>query len=303
MRDAKRIFDLTIIVPVKNMEGQLGKLMGWLPEADKLSIETIVVCNGCVDKTYEILAGFTEKLSLNNTVVLNSEVVGPGRARNLGISIAKGRYLAFWDADDSGLVEAMSELIRNKTNEFDLMVCRYKQVFNDRQIVVQNWSSSELGNLFELGLNPGVWRIIFNRKILQNCEFGSSVMGEDQVFLAQVLAKNPNILFSDEILYEYHTGSETQLTANRMNLTGIPESLTQILKVLDTCRDDLSLVVRIMFVRQIITLLYKGTFKLKIRAVYFLLIFMFQGEKDRTLAKNVLKRVKLFIVLTVKVAK
>jgi len=303
MRDTKTSFNLTIIVPVKNMEGRLGRLMDWLLEADNLNIETIVICNGCTDKTYDVLFDFKVKSNLSNAVVLNSEVVGPGRARNLGISIAKGRYLVFWDADDYGLVKVLSELIRDETYKFDVMVCKYKQVIGDRQIIIKDWEDSKLGNLYELGLNPGVWRIIFNRKILQNCEFGSSIMGEDQVFLTQVLAKNPVIIFSDEILYEYHTGFQTQLTANRTNLSGIPESLSQILRVLDTCTDEPELVVSIMFLRQIMTLLFRGTIKLKLKAVFLLLLFIFHGEKDRNLARKVLKRVKLFIVVIGKVVK
>jgi len=292
----KTSFDLTIIVPVKNMEGRLGRLMDWLLEADNLNIETIVICNGCTDKTYDALLDFKVKSNLNNTVVLNSEVVGPGRARNLGISLAKGRYLVFWDADDYGLVKVLSELIRDETYKFDVMVCKYKQIIGDKQIVVKDWEDSNLGNLYELSLNP-------DRKILQNCEFGSSIMGEDQVFLTQVLAKNPIIIFSDEILYEYHTGFKTQLTANRTNLSGIPESLSQILRVLDTCTDEAALVVSIMFLRQIMTLLLRGTIKLKLKAVFLLLLFTFHGEKDRNLARKVLKRVKLFIVVIGKVVK
>jgi hypothetical protein len=86
-------------------------------------------------------------------------------------------------------------------------------------------------------------------------------------------------------------------------LSGIPESLSQILRVLDTCTDEPALVVSVMFLRQIMTLLFRGTIKLKLKAVFLLLLFIFHGEKDRNLARKVLKRVKLFIVVIGKVVK
>ena len=86
---------VSVIIPVWNGEGTIGKCLASVlaQSYPKDLLEIIVVDNGSTDRTREIVAAFS-------TVVLLSEPEASSyRARNLGLSVASGEYVAFTDAD------------------------------------------------------------------------------------------------------------------------------------------------------------------------------------------------------------
>lgn len=285
------------------MERQLSRLLGWLLDADKANVETILICNGCTDRTFEVLSDFVSDHNLNYSIVVNSEVKGPGQARNLGIKMARGKYILFWDADDYGLVSIAVEILSEELDDSKLIVCNYKHIQKNSSIISSQWGKSRTENLFKFAINPGIWRVIFNRQTVENCQFGDSLMGEDQVFLSQVLTINPSINFVDKVIYEYYSDAPNQLTANRANLAHIPESLEQMLKTLKSKPDITAKLLSIMFLRQIATLLMRGSLRLKVKATSLLLRFIFIGAKDQNIGKKLFEQVKLIIMIITRVVK
>ena len=67
------------------------------------SFEVIVVDDGSTDESVQIARSYPQ-ITLVETEGNN----GPGRARNLGLEIARGRYVAFLDADDVMLPDRLS---------------------------------------------------------------------------------------------------------------------------------------------------------------------------------------------------
>ena len=80
--------DLSIIVPAHNEEKYIAKCLENIPK----EFETIVVCNGCTDKTEEIAKKYTDK-------VFTLKKMGVARARNFGSKQASNNRLIFIDAD------------------------------------------------------------------------------------------------------------------------------------------------------------------------------------------------------------
>jgi len=92
--------DLSVIIPAYNEESYLERTLQALP-----TIEVIVVCNGCTDKTEEIARKYT-----SNVLVLKEK--GVSRARNAGAHVASNRRLVFLDADirvDKDLLQKIRE--------------------------------------------------------------------------------------------------------------------------------------------------------------------------------------------------
>ena len=86
-------------------------------------IEIICVNDGSSDKSLEILKEYEKKDS--RIKVIDQENQGAGAARNNGMAIAQGEYLAFLDADDF-FEENMLEEAYNAARAKDAEVC----VFN-----------------------------------------------------------------------------------------------------------------------------------------------------------------------------
>ncbi len=79
----------SIIIPAHDEEKYIAKTLEAINHKD---VETIVVCNGCTDKTEEVARNFKTKI-----INLNEKSVS--KARNKGAEIAIGEKLIFLDAD------------------------------------------------------------------------------------------------------------------------------------------------------------------------------------------------------------
>lgn len=82
---------ISVIIPTKNEQDNLPKLLKSLAKQTFEDFEVIVVDNNSIDKTAEIAKKFTNKVF----------TAGPERSsqRNFGVRIAKGKYVLFLDAD------------------------------------------------------------------------------------------------------------------------------------------------------------------------------------------------------------
>ena len=90
---------LSIVVPVRDAELYISDALASLVRNAHRDFEFIVVDDGSVDATGQIIEDFRGELP--GLVVLRNETpVGLADARNLGLSLASGRYLTFLDGDD-----------------------------------------------------------------------------------------------------------------------------------------------------------------------------------------------------------
>ncbi len=85
--------EFSIIVPVYNCEQTITACLKSLQEQDHSAYEIIIVDDGSTDTTAEICAA---EQDIQLVQVSNG---GPSRARNIGITQAKGRFAAFTDGD------------------------------------------------------------------------------------------------------------------------------------------------------------------------------------------------------------
>lgn len=91
-------FKITIIIPVYNASLYLKECLDSVLSQTLKDIEIICIDDGSTDNSYEILSEYATKD--NRFIILQQENKGAGSARNKGMEIAKGEFLAFLDADD-----------------------------------------------------------------------------------------------------------------------------------------------------------------------------------------------------------
>jgi glycosyltransferase involved in cell wall biosynthesis len=88
---------ISTIIPTYNEKGVLEKCIESLGGQTLSDLEIVVVDDGSTDGTLEILKNL--KRLLPNFKFVRQNHRGPGAARNLGVSLAKGEILVFVDAD------------------------------------------------------------------------------------------------------------------------------------------------------------------------------------------------------------
>lgn len=90
--------DISIIVPVYNVEKYLPQCLESLINQTYANIEIICVNDGSTDNSLEILDKYAKRDS--RIIVINQKNSGVSVARNAALKIISGKYLMFVDGDD-----------------------------------------------------------------------------------------------------------------------------------------------------------------------------------------------------------
>jgi len=109
---AEKIF-LSIIIPAYKEEKRIHKILDAIIDYEKNSdfgVETIVVIDGEVDKTADILQGYCQRIK-NFKVIDRKENKGKGYTVREGMLAANGEHLLFADADNSTPIEQVDKLL------------------------------------------------------------------------------------------------------------------------------------------------------------------------------------------------
>ncbi len=96
---------VSVVIPAHNEELYLPKTLEALAQQTYRHFETIVVANGCTDKTQGVAKGKCHKL-------LSMPQRGLSRARNIGAMRANGDLIVFLDADTLLNKEALGTIAR-----------------------------------------------------------------------------------------------------------------------------------------------------------------------------------------------
>lgn len=96
---------VSVIIPAYNAGATIGAAMASVMAQSRGDFELIVVNDGSADQTGEILRSFGDQVT-----VIDQPNAGAAAARNRGLAVARGTYIAFLDADDlwrPGLLAAL----------------------------------------------------------------------------------------------------------------------------------------------------------------------------------------------------
>ena len=95
MKLTKSHLDLvSVIIPTYNRADRVGVAIKSVLDQDHKNIELIVVDDGSTDHTGTVLSQFS-KIS-----IIKQQNKGQGAARQTGLELAKGHYIASLDSDD-----------------------------------------------------------------------------------------------------------------------------------------------------------------------------------------------------------
>lgn len=98
---------ISIIIPVHNAEKFIKDTIDCVLAQSYQDWELLLIEDGSTDRTMEIMTGYLEKLKDKRIRLKKREIrtpedkrFGAAKARNLGLSLAQGRYITYLDADD-----------------------------------------------------------------------------------------------------------------------------------------------------------------------------------------------------------
>lgn len=246
--------ELSIIIPMYNVEKYLDKCLSGIEKQCDSSIEVICIDDGSPDSCYQICEKY--KGRIENFTLLRQKNAGVSAARNKGLELAAGEWIWFVDPDDwieDNAIQEIKELNKEKcdvigfkANIFHNNKCKLREFVYDKKYVNGKVDVKEIGklkaHLISLSnpylicrnLGPPATHFLYNRAYLlyHRCKFDSRLIKvEDVQFLLNVLDGNPNILFVDNVLYTYNVDNLTSV-CNRL-ITDAVNKLTPCLEVLE----------------------------------------------------------------------
>ena len=213
--------DLSIIVPVFNVEGYLKRALdSILMQSSPIKYEILLIDDDSTDQSGAICDEYQDNYS--NIFVRHIENNGVSEARNLGISLSRGEYLYFMDSDDFLSDDFFEKICPNLNREWDVLCFGYNEIkeTNNTILSCRSHSYQHLGllkkeefrndfiELFKTDMMYNVWSRIYNKEFIlkNNIKFPSRPIGEDTLFNFQVYQHLDNILFIDSTLYNYIAG-------------------------------------------------------------------------------------------------
>ncbi|MBQ5984348.1 MAG: glycosyltransferase [Bacteroidales bacterium] len=206
---------VSVIVPIYNAAQFLRDCLDSIISQSYEDFECILVDDGSDDESLEICKEYSHRDP--RFVIIHQDNLGVSSARNKGIQVARGEYIAFIDSDDWVDPDYLKELLFALTDrQSDLSVCGLAQEFSDghQTLFSCNRSSFILSpdtvelftdlNRSYLLFGPVVK--LYRREIIRKwkiCFDITSSYGEDLMFNISYLNHVTSITTIDTVLYHY----------------------------------------------------------------------------------------------------
>ncbi len=220
---------LSVIVPVYNAQDYLHDCIGSLLAQTLEDSELILVNDGSADASKRIMEEYG-RAHPDRISCLTVENGGQGRARNIGLELAKGEYVGFVDSDDWVLPEMYEKLCtKAEVEQADVVVCDIRKVYEDGSTeLLTTWQENK-----PLASAGSACDKVFRRGVIGDIRFPEGLWYEDFAFSAKVLMRSKKTVYLPEELYLYRCGQPSTMHNNNaqknLDILSIMEDLRRFL--------------------------------------------------------------------------
>ena len=217
---------VSVIIPSFNAENYIEECVDSVLGQSLKDFELIVVDDGSTDGTVNLVKSIQDqRLSLIEATRANA-----GRARNLGMAKATGKYLYFLDADDYIAADCLLKLTNcAETNSADVVVCK-SHYLDDITKTVSPLDFSMVGVETDVLMTGDTlpsrpfqsfvgwpWDKLFRRDYIRELgiQFQEQRTSNDALFVFVALAKANSIYCLDEDLIAHRTNNAASLEHTR----------------------------------------------------------------------------------------
>lgn len=200
---------ISIIIPVYNVEKYLSECIESVITQTYTELEIILIDDESTDNSGKICDEYAVKD--DRIKVIHQRNSGAAGARNAGLRIATGEYLAFVDSDDYLEKDAYEYMVTQlDVNQADVIQCAFRNVFVNRVIdrimlpEFQEFSARSFLRRLTVDWTGGLlWDKLYRRSLFANVYFEEGHKIDDEFFTYQGLMNAEKILHSPKIIYNY----------------------------------------------------------------------------------------------------
>lgn len=203
---------ISIIVPVYNAEEHIDACIQSVLAQTVECFELILIDDGSTDKSgiiCETWANHDDRIR-----IIHQENKGAAAARNYGVSISKGNYVTFVDADDTvtyNYIECLYKALCEYSAE--ISVAGFEKIYPDEQAqniydicnekqVMSGYEAMEK-LLYQDGLMSVPWGMLIKKSVMEKVSFPEGTKAEDMGTIYRIYAASKKAVISKQVVYNY----------------------------------------------------------------------------------------------------
>lgn len=198
---------ISVIIPVYNVEKYIRQCIESVINQTLKDIEIIVVNDGTKDKSMKIIE---EYISDRRILIINKENGGLSSARNLGMKLAKGKYIYFLDSDDWIERLTLEEIYSfAENNKLDIAIADIYFYDNETHKIIERKTkdncSQKKGSYFWGNYGIEACNKLYKKNFLidNNLFFEENIIYEDDLFTIITSFSTNKIRYLNKNYYYY----------------------------------------------------------------------------------------------------
>lgn len=253
---------VSVIIPVYNVEKYIRKCLDSIVDQmiSKEELQVILINDGSTDNSADICAEYCEKYDYFE--LYNIENGGQARARNIGLDIAKGKYIAYLDSDDAlsrDTLESVTLFFDQHYDEVDLVTYKIIPIANGiRKKTHYRYDIMKKTGVYDLTLPENYYisqtnmNIVVKNKGDENILFDTTpnYRHEDQLYCTEVLRDKMKIGYVDDAEYLYEQNPQSTVSKFFSTIT-FDLTLSKWKELFDSYGDSLPPYVQALYVNDI----------------------------------------------------
>lgn len=230
---------ISVIIPMYNAEKTiLAALNSIKNQTYKGEFEILVINDGSTDKSVERVENFAKENPEMNLNLIHQPNKGVSSARNKGLHLAKGEYIAFLDSDDEWFpekTEKQMKVFQNKKVDFVAALRNGEKIRFPYKVNETNLAEITLHKLL-LRVEGQTSTAIFKSKIIENTGFfdENQNYSEDANYWMRITQKNNMVILAEDLVLTgggKRSFGESGLSANLKEMEkGIQKNIREMYK-------------------------------------------------------------------------
>ena len=206
---------VSVIIPYYKKRKFISETLDSAINQSYKSLEIIIIYDDVNKTDIEFLRNIAKKDN-RIKIIENSEKMGAGKSRNIGIERSKGKYIAFLDADDIWHLDKLKKQI-NFMEQYEYFISHTTySIINENKDILGKRVAKNFFRLSEIlkSCDIGTSTVVLHKNLItQNVKFASLATKEDFVLWLRILKNNVSIYGLNEDL-TFWTKSKNSLSSS-----------------------------------------------------------------------------------------
>lgn len=222
---------VSIIMPVYNASATMDRALASVGAQTFRDFELVCVHDYGADDSEEKLKSFADTADFPVRIISHSENRGAAAARNTGLDVAEGEYVAFVDADDEMAPDALEKAMEAAEGGADIVGWDWMLAMSkdERYMRQADYSTplEALKNFMAGVMRWNLWLFVSRRSLWNDnaIRFLPGMnMGEDMMVMHKLFCCAGNVALIHEPLYHYNAVNSSSISkqfseSNRMQVS------------------------------------------------------------------------------------